>query len=54
MGEFGNFLSGGQKQRIAIARALLRKSKFSLLDEVTVILDSESEYLLQNTLISLA
>ncbi|WP_245799766.1 ABC transporter ATP-binding protein [Virgibacillus proomii] len=54
VGEFGNFLSGGQKQRIAIARALLRKSKFILLDEVTANLDSESEYLLQHTLISLA
>lgn len=54
VGEFGDFLSGGQKQRIAIARALLRKSKFILLDEVTANLDSESEYLLQHTLISLA
>jgi ATP-binding cassette, subfamily B, bacterial AbcA/BmrA len=54
VGEFGNFLSGGQKQRIAITRALLRKSKFILLDEVTANLDSESEYLLQHTLTSLA
>lgn len=54
VGEFGNYLSGGQKQRIAIARALLRKSKFILLDEVTANLDSESEYLLHDTFKSLS
>ncbi|OEH92058.1 ATP-binding cassette domain-containing protein [Bacillus solimangrovi] len=53
VGEFGNSLSGGQKQRIAIARALLRESKFILLDEVTANLDSKSERLLQDTFKSL-
>jgi len=50
IGEYGNRLSSGQKQRIAIARAFLRKPDFILMDESTANLDSESEYLLQDSL----
>jgi len=39
----GDGLSAGEKQRIAIARALLRKPKFLVLDEVTSNLDTVTE-----------
>ncbi|KWZ76113.1 ATP-binding cassette domain-containing protein, partial [Heyndrickxia coagulans] len=50
IGEYGGRLSSGQKERIAIARAFLRKPDFILMDESTANLDSESEYLLQDSL----
>ena len=46
----GNNLSGGQLQRIAIARALLRKAKILLLDEITSALDEVNERKILKTL----
>lgn len=54
LGERGARLSGGQRQRLAIARALIRKPKILILDEVTTSLDPKTEQVICSTLSSLA
>lgn len=42
--EYPNNLSGGEKQRISIARAIINKPKYLLLDEITSALDQKTAF----------
>ncbi len=46
----GTNVSGGQKQRLAIARAMIDKSPFLILDEATSNVDTRTEELVQTAM----
>ena len=53
IGEAGMKLSGGEQQRLSIARALLKDAPILVLDEATSSLDTQSEALIQESLVNL-
>uniref|UniRef100_A0A3B4FZA1 Antigen peptide transporter 2-like n=1 Tax=Pundamilia nyererei TaxID=303518 RepID=A0A3B4FZA1_9CICH len=53
VGEGGGHLSKSERQRIAIARALVRRPRVLILDEITSSLDTDSEKKIQQSLSSI-
>lgn len=53
VGERGERLSGGQRQRIAIARALIRDTRFLILDEGTSALDAQTAEEIESLLLDI-
>jgi len=53
VGERGNKLSGGQRQRLGIARALISKPRFLVLDEASSALDAQAEHEISQTIADL-
>ena len=54
IGQRGVKLSGGQKQRLSIARVFLKDPPVLIFDEATSALDTESERVVQDSLVNLA
>lgn len=53
IGKGGNNISGGQKQRIAIARALIKETKFIIFDDSLSKLDTKTKIKILNNLIKM-
>ena len=54
VGERGIKLSGGQRQRVALARTILKNPAIVVLDEATSHVDTETEALIQRSLVRVA